>query len=63
MMAVPEDVRAKIVAQIPTGRLGTPDEILIAGRLADAAINHQVAGSLGHLRVQVIHQHSQRRLG
>ncbi len=27
VMAVPEDVRAKIVADIPTGRLGTPDEI------------------------------------
>ncbi|MGQ0798507.1 MAG: acetoacetyl-CoA reductase [Pseudomarimonas sp.] len=27
VMAVPEDVRAKIVAEIPTGRLGTPDEI------------------------------------
>jgi acetoacetyl-CoA reductase len=27
VMAVPEDVRAKIVAQIPTGRLGSPEEI------------------------------------
>jgi acetoacetyl-CoA reductase len=27
VMAVPEDVRAKIVAEIPTGRLGTPAEI------------------------------------
>ena len=27
VMAVPEEVRAKIVAEIPTGRLGTPDEI------------------------------------
>ncbi len=30
VMAVPEDVRAKIVAQIPTGRLGSPDEIAYA---------------------------------
>ncbi|MBA3486648.1 MAG: acetoacetyl-CoA reductase [Lysobacter sp.] len=30
VMAVPEDVRAKIVAQIPTGRLGTPDEVAYA---------------------------------
>lgn len=30
VMAVPEDVRAKIVAQIPTGRLGEPDEIAYA---------------------------------
>ena len=27
VMAVPEDVRAKIVAQIPVGRLGSPEEI------------------------------------
>ncbi len=27
VMAVPEEVRAKIVADIPTGRLGTPEEI------------------------------------
>ena len=27
VMAVPEDVRAKIIAQIPTGRLGEPAEI------------------------------------
>jgi acetoacetyl-CoA reductase len=27
VMAVPEEVRAKIVAEIPTGRLGNPDEI------------------------------------
>jgi acetoacetyl-CoA reductase len=30
VMAVPEDVRAKIVAQIPTGRLGHPSEIAYA---------------------------------
>jgi acetoacetyl-CoA reductase len=30
VMAVPEDVRAKIVAQIPTGRLGAPEEIAYA---------------------------------
>jgi acetoacetyl-CoA reductase len=30
VMAVPEDVRNKIVAQIPTGRLGDPDEIAYA---------------------------------
>ena len=27
VMAVPEDVRAKIIADIPTGRLGKPEEI------------------------------------
>ena len=30
VMAVPEEVRSKIVAQIPTGRLGEPDEIAYA---------------------------------
>jgi acetoacetyl-CoA reductase len=30
VMAVPEEVRNKIVAQIPTGRLGTPEEIAYA---------------------------------
>ena len=30
VMAVPEDVRGKIVAQIPVGRLGEPDEIAYA---------------------------------
>lgn len=36
VMAVPEEVRAKIVADIPTGRLGTPEEIAFGvGFLAD----------------------------
>jgi acetoacetyl-CoA reductase len=36
VMAVPEEVRAKIVADIPTGRLGTPQEIAYGvGFLAD----------------------------
>ena len=30
VMAVPEEVRAKIVAQIPVGRLGAPDEVAYA---------------------------------
>ncbi|WP_058834821.1 beta-ketoacyl-ACP reductase [Luteimonas abyssi] len=30
VMAVPEQVREKIIAQIPTGRLGTPEEIAYA---------------------------------
>jgi acetoacetyl-CoA reductase len=30
VMAVPEEVRNKIVAQIPTGRLGSPEEIAYA---------------------------------
>ena len=36
VMAVPEEVRAKIIADIPTGRLGTPEEIAYGvGFLAD----------------------------
>ncbi len=36
VMAVPEEVRAKIIADIPTGRLGTPQEIAYGvGFLAD----------------------------
>lgn len=30
VMAVPAEIREKIIAQIPTGRLGTPDEIAYA---------------------------------
>jgi acetoacetyl-CoA reductase len=30
VMAVPEEVRTKIIAQIPTGRLGSPEEIAYA---------------------------------
>lgn len=35
-LAVPEDVRAQIVSQIPVGRLGTPDEVaFVVGFLSD----------------------------
>ena len=39
VMAVPEDVRAKIIADIPTGRLGKPEEIaaLVAFLASDEA--------------------------
>ena len=39
VMAVPEDIRNKIIAQIPVGRLGEPDEIaqLVAYLASDAA--------------------------
>jgi hypothetical protein len=35
----------------------------VAGRAADAAIDHQLLGPLGDVGVQVVHQHPQRRLG
>ncbi|MNO85326.1 hypothetical protein D3C76_766970 [compost metagenome] len=35
----------------------------VAGGAADAAIDHQGLGMLGHFRIQVVHQHPQRRLG
>ncbi len=39
VMAVPEDIRNKIIAQIPVGRLGEPDEIaqVVAYLASDAA--------------------------
>ena len=35
----------------------------VAGGAADAAIHHQRLGMLGHLGIQVVHQHPQRRFG
>ena len=35
----------------------------VAGGAADAAIHHQRLGMLGHLGIQIVHQHPQRRLG
>ena len=35
----------------------------VARRAADTAVHHQFLGVLGHLRVEVVHQHAQRRFG
>src|SRR5690606_9768612 len=35
----------------------------VARGAADAAVHHQLLGVLGHLRVEVVHQHAQRRFG
>ena len=35
----------------------------VAGRLADAAVNDEVLGTLGHLGVEVVHDHAQRGFG
>ena len=48
VMAVPEEVRNKIVAQIPTGRLGEPEEIALCGRVL-----HPGRSGLDHRRQPV----------
>ena len=35
----------------------------VARRAANATVHHQFLGVLGHLRVEVVHQHAQRRFG
>ena len=35
----------------------------VACGAADAAVHHQLLGILGHVRVEVVHQHAQRRFG
>ncbi len=35
----------------------------VARRAADATVDHQFLGVLGHFRVEVVHQHAQRRFG
>src|SRR5207248_11280439 len=34
----------------------------VAGRLADAAVDHELLRPLGDLGIEVVHQHAQRRL-
>jgi acetoacetyl-CoA reductase len=45
VMAVPEDVRAKIVAQIPIGRLGRPEEIAHAVAFLTSEDSSWITGS------------------
>ncbi|MDQ0010309.1 acetoacetyl-CoA reductase [Luteibacter jiangsuensis] len=45
VMAVPEDIRAKIVAQIPVGRLGRPEEIAHAVAFLTAEESSWITGS------------------
>ncbi|MGE7136109.1 acetoacetyl-CoA reductase [Luteibacter sp. NPDC031894] len=45
VMAVPEDVRAKIIAQIPIGRLGRPEEIAHAVAFLTAEESSWITGS------------------
>ncbi|MET0934891.1 MAG: acetoacetyl-CoA reductase [Luteibacter sp.] len=45
VMAVPEDIRAKIVAQIPVGRLGRPEEIAHAVAFLTGEDSSWITGS------------------
>lgn len=45
VMAVPEDIRAKIVAQIPVGRLGRPEEIAHAVAFLTSEESGWITGS------------------
>lgn len=45
VMAVPEDIRAKIVAQIPVGRLGRPEEIAHAVAFLTSEESSWITGS------------------
>lgn len=45
VMAVPEDIRAKIVAQIPVGRLGRPEEIAHAVAFLTSEDSGWITGS------------------
>ncbi|MGN6480243.1 acetoacetyl-CoA reductase [Luteibacter sp.] len=45
VMAVPEDIRAKIIAQIPVGRLGRPEEIAHAVAFLTSEESSWITGS------------------
>lgn len=45
VMAVPEDIRAKIIAQIPVGRLGRPEEIAHAVAFLTSEDSSWITGS------------------
>jgi hypothetical protein len=50
-----------ILVQILQRRDDTVEIVPGAGGAADAAINHQLMRALGHVRVEIVHQHAQRR--
>ncbi len=51
-----------VVSQRAQGPHDRVVRLPVPGRLAGAAVDHQLLGVLGHLRVQVVHQHPQRAL-
>ena len=50
-----------IALQTPERRSDLVEGVPIAGGAADAAVDHQFAGPFGDIRVEIVHQHAQRR--
>ena len=56
------DEQRLVVAEPPQRGDDRVEALPVARRLARAAVDHQLLGPLGHLGVEVVHQHAQRRL-
>ncbi len=52
-----------VVVQLLEGLDDRIKALPVARGAADAAVHHQLLGVLGHVRVEVVHQHAQRRFG
>ena len=52
-----------VVLQPPQRRDDAVEAFPVARGAADAAIDHQLLRPLGHLGVEIVHQHAQGRLG
>ena len=57
------DQQGLVVLQAPQRRDDAVEAFPVAGGPADAAIDHQLLRPLGHVGVEVVHQHAQRRFG
>ena len=57
------DQQALLLAQGEQRLHDPPRGRRVAGRLPGAAVDHQLLGQLGHLGVEVVQEHAQRRLG
>ena len=57
------DQQGLVVLHLLEGRDDLIEALPVAGRSADAAVDHQVLRALGHHRVEIVHQHAQRRFG
>ena len=47
----------------PQRRHDAVEAVPVAGGAADAAVDHELAGLLGHVGIEVVHEHAQGRLG